>query len=231
LDDKTDRFTSSREGIVADDPKFKKFLERFRKLILTIVEDWDDWRIKRRDEGDPENKRLSKKDRASFGLYGAVSKEYDLPVGSKNKSKIDGWVSALSSDAAFNFSSYAECFVSENLIRNYIREKKIRLSPEAKDEIKKWKNAEVESKNRGNISIGIRRKSADLSYLSMNHLANLVDKKDKIKEASLARDADTYKPVRDAVAHTALLSDLAKKRLTTVYENIKGRIKALLKTA
>ena len=31
LDDATDRFTSSREGIVADDPKYKKFLETFRK--------------------------------------------------------------------------------------------------------------------------------------------------------------------------------------------------------
>ena len=29
LDDNTDRFTSSREGIVADDPKYQEFLERF----------------------------------------------------------------------------------------------------------------------------------------------------------------------------------------------------------
>ena len=28
LDDATDRFTSSREGIVADDPKYRKFLEK-----------------------------------------------------------------------------------------------------------------------------------------------------------------------------------------------------------
>ena len=31
LDDHKDRFTSSREGIVADDPKYQNFLERFRK--------------------------------------------------------------------------------------------------------------------------------------------------------------------------------------------------------
>ena len=34
LDDSKDRFTSSREGIVADDPKYSKFLETFRKEIL-----------------------------------------------------------------------------------------------------------------------------------------------------------------------------------------------------
>ena len=34
--------------------------------------------------------------------------------------------------------------------------------------------------------------------------------------------------MRDAVAHTALLTDEAKKKLTTVRENIKARVKALL---
>ena len=31
LDDNTDRFTSSREGIVADDPKYQRFLGSFEK--------------------------------------------------------------------------------------------------------------------------------------------------------------------------------------------------------
>ena len=48
----------------------------------------------------------------------------------------------------------------------------------------------------------------------MTHLANLFDTKDK--KACLARGADEYKPVKDAVAHTALLADLAKS-LTTAH--------------
>lgn len=228
LDDGTDRFTSSREGIVADDPKYTKFLEYFKKAILEIVEDWDKWRVKRREEGDSENERISKKERASVRLYGVVSKEYDLPRDSKSRGKVDGWVDELGSDAAFNFESYAECFISENLVRKFIQEKKIPLSSEAQGEAKKRKKNEKESKERGNISIGIRGVSSNLSYLSMNHLAYLVDKKDPIKEACLARDANEYKPIRDAVAHTALLTDAAKKKLATVHENIKGRIKKLL---
>jgi hypothetical protein len=228
LDDNKDRFTSSREGIVADDPKYKRFLKKFRKAILTIVEDWDRWRIKHREEGDPDNPRMTKKERASRGLYGAVSKEYGLPKSSKNKGKVDVWVGNLSDDATFNFESYAECFVSENLIRKFILEKKVPLSKEARSEVAKWKKVEVESKGRGNISIGIRRHSGDLSYLSMNDLANLVDKKDATKEACLSRDANEYRPIRDAVAHTALLTDGAKSKLTTVRDNIKGRIKTLL---
>ncbi|HEY0349062.1 MAG TPA: ATP-binding protein, partial [Pyrinomonadaceae bacterium] len=70
LDDSEDRFTSSREGIVADDPKYESFLEKFRKHVLKIINDWDEFRIKHREEGDPDNPRLSKKQRASRGLYG-----------------------------------------------------------------------------------------------------------------------------------------------------------------
>jgi hypothetical protein len=229
LDDKTDRFTSSREGIVADDPKFQKFLKKFRKTILDIVTDWDKWRIKHREEGDSDNPRLSKKERASLGLYGAVSKEYGLSKGSKNKGKVDGWFGELSDDAAFNFESYAECFISENLIRKFIREKKILLSKEAKEEAKKWRGVEANNKSKANVSIEIRRVKSDLSYLDMDGLANMADKpKDPNKEPGLARDAKEYKPIRDAVAHTALLTDAAKSKLPTVRENIKGRIKTLL---
>jgi hypothetical protein len=223
LDDATDRFTSSREGVVADDPKYKRFLKSFRNTILKIVEDWDKWRIKHREEGDSDNERLSKKQRASRGLYGAVSNEYGLSKGSMNRGEVAGWVDALADDAAFNFEAYADCFISENLVRRYIRENKLPLSKEANAEAAKWKAAENANKGKGNISIAIRRKATDSSYLSMDHLANLVDKKDPLKEACLARDANEYKPIRDAVAHTALLTDGAKTKLSTVRENIKER--------
>jgi hypothetical protein len=229
LDDQTDRFTSSREGIVADDPKYKKFLKSFRQEILKIVEDWDEWRIKHREEGDPDNPRLSKKERASRGLFAAVSKEYDLSSTSTNRGKVAGWVDELYEDAAFNFESYADCFVSENLVRKYIKEKKLVLSPEAQAAAEKWKKTETENKGKGNISIAIRRIASDSSYLDMNELANLVDKpKDPLKEAGLARDAKEYKPIRDAVAHTALLTTAAKTKLATVRENIKQRVKTIV---
>lgn len=231
LDDQADRFTSSREGIVADDPKYKAFLDNLRKLVLGVVSDWDAWRLKHREEGDPENERITKKERASRGLYGAVSGEYVLAKGSPSKKTVNDWVDSLQDDAAFNFESYAECFISENLIRKYVEEKKIPLSPEAATVVKEFRKREVDSKNKGNISIDIRATDTDLSYLAMNDLANLVDKKNPEKEACLARDSNEYKPMRDAVAHTALLATVAKKKLTSVYENIKARVRSLLQGA
>jgi len=229
LDEGEDRFTSSREGIVADDPKYKEFLEDFRKKVIgPVIDDWDRWRIAHRKDGDSENDSIPKKDRKSRELYNAVSDEFALPEDSANRKKVDGWVGALGDDAQYNFTSYAECFISENLIRRFIKEESVALSPEALAEAARWKKIEAENKKKGNISIDIRKVPDDASYLSMNDLAYLVDKKDKLKEACLARDADEYRPVRDALAHTSLLTDVAKSKLTSVYENIKGRIKNLL---
>ena len=63
-------------------------------------------------------------------------------------------------------------------------------------------------------------------YLAMDGLANLVDKTPA--GPSLSKDAKEYKPMRDAVAHTALLTGKAKNKLTSVYDNIKGRLNTLL---
>lgn len=229
LDDSVDRFTSSRESIVADDPKYKELLDILRNRVINeIIKDWDIWRRKHREDGDPEDQSISTKERKAEELYNAVSEEYDLPKESVNRKETDSWVGELAEDARYNITSYAECFIAENLIRKFIQEKAIPLSTEAGLKVANWKKVETESKNKGNISIDIRKVSLDISYLSMHDLACLVDNKDPIKEACLARDANEYKPVRDAIAHTALLTDIAKQKLTSVYENIKGRIRTLL---
>jgi hypothetical protein len=231
LDDEEDRFTSSRESVIAKDPKYVSLLENFRKKILEIVDDWDNWRIKHRKPGDSENPRLTPRDRTSLDLFNAVSEEYIPPEGSITRDEIDKWVNELAEDAKFNFGSYAECFISENLIRRFIDDRGITLTQQAIIEIEKWKTTETKNKNAGNISIDIRKNEVDLSFLSMDRLANLVDKaKDKIKDAALSRDATEYKPIRDALAHTALLTDEAKKKLTSVFMNIKSRLKTLFST-
>lgn len=231
LDDDIDRFTSNREGIVADDEKFKALLIILQNEVMRkIAEQWDEWRIKHREEGDSENPSLSPRARKSRELFNIVTEDYSLSIDSTQKGKIDKWVNELSGDAQFNFSSYAECFISENLVRRYIEDERIALSSEAEAERDMRKNNELTNKNKANISIDIRRSSSDLSYLSMDFLANLVDKVEPLRQAGLSRDAIEYKPMRDAIAHTALLTDLAKQKLTTVYENIKARIRTLFST-
>lgn len=230
LDGGKDRFTSSREGVISDDPLFKSFLGELKDSILKqIIEDWDKWRVEINQDGDSDNPRLTNKERKSRSLFNAVVDDYIPPRGSTNRNLVDHWAQSLTNDAQFNLSSYAECFVSENLLRKYIKHKKISLSREANRELKKYKDREEDAKNMANISFQIRQNSDDLLYLSMDDLSNLVDKpSNPTREAGLARDAKTYKPVRDAMAHTSILTQLAKQSLNTTYENIKARIKKLL---
>ena len=221
-----DRFTSSREGIVPDDTKYDELIKTLKENILgEISTKWDELRLTRGEDGDDEDPRKTLKQRRALSLYNLSSKDY---TGDKFD-EINKWIGDLQPDAEFNIPAYVDCFLSENLVRRYIEAKKFPLSDEAKGEIKTFKDRETQSKGQGNISIDIRKSASELSYLSMDGLANLVDKvKDRAHDPGLSRDANEYKPIRDALAHTALLTDVAKTKLTTVYENIKARVRTLL---
>lgn len=227
FDDDIDRFTSSREGIIADDPEFKKFIEHFKRNVVNVViEDWDIWRRKHRKAGDPDNTAIPVKERRAEELFNAVSEEFTLSDQSANKQKVNGWVNSLSDDAKHNFTSYAECFISENLIRKYISEETVTLTAEVQGEITRLKTKETNNKRDGNINIDLRQNNQDTSYLDMAWLAKIVDRPGT--QNTLHNDGKQYKPIRDALMHTALLTQEAKDKLNTVRENIKGRLKSLL---
>ncbi len=231
LGDTKDVFTSSREGVVSSEPIFKSFLDEMQRIFSIILDEWDKLRISNGNDGDPDNNRITPKQRKGQELFNATVSEIegDSPF-IKKDSIVDKWVQELSQDAQFNIPSYADCFVSENLLRHYIEYTKTPLSKEADEEIVKFQNKESANKGKANISYEIRRFNSPLSYLSMDALANLIDKVQKGGgDAGLSRSAITYKPVRDAVGHTALLTDTAKSSLEIDYANIQARLKELLK--
>ncbi|OGG65435.1 DNA mismatch repair protein [Candidatus Kaiserbacteria bacterium RIFCSPLOWO2_02_FULL_45_11b] len=223
LDKGEDKFTSSREGVVADDPEYQEFLSVIKGVVADIVNDWDKLRVKNREEGDPENERITPKERKSRELVGVVTKEYATKTKADN---VNTWMDELADDAQFNVQSYTECFVSENLVRKYITAKNIPMTTVAQAQITEWKDREVENKRHANINIDIMRTGEDISYLGMDTLTFLADNTGTAN--SMRTDAKEYKPLRNAVMHTSLLTDAAKLRLTTVYENIKARIKSLI---
>lgn len=228
-DGENDPFTSSREGVISSNAEYRLLLKELKdKIMSQIIEEWDDLRRKFGDDGDSENDKISKKQRKSEELYNAVSGEYSLDDKSKRKSIVDEWVEKLRDDASFCFSSYAECFISENLVRKYIFEKKVPLTPVATQKVTDYRLREQNAKGQGNISIDIREDDNDLSYLAMHELTTIFEAKDPIKTNNLTRDSNTYKPLRDALMHTALLTSVAKRHLNMTYENIRARVKQLL---
>lgn len=235
LDDDEDRFTTAREGIVADDPKYEQLLETIKSSVVNkVIEEWDKWRVNHRVDGDSDNKRIKRKDRKSRELFNAVAEEYTTPLGEAGiistdetvyRERVENWVNELGEDAQFNFGSYAECFISENLVRKLIIENSNDISG-VQDHIDDLKQIESRNKAAGNINIEIRQANIDISYLDMNSLAGIVDTRGQTN--CLHNDSKQYKPIRDALMHTARLTEEAKLKLTSVYDNIKGRIRTLL---
>ena len=225
-----DIFTSSREGIISDDPTFKKILDDFELIFKTVIDEWDDLRRKYGNNGDPDNMKVPPKVRKAQELFNATLKDMESDGKFIQKgSVIEEWAKHLSEEAQFNVPSYTECFIAENLLRQYIDYVHEPLSKEATDEAEKWKKRENTNLGAANISFDVRQSSDDVYYLDMGHLANLIDKApDKNKDVGLSRSAIVYKPMRDAVGHTSLLTSVAKKQLTVEYENIKSRLVKLL---
>lgn len=233
LDDENDRFTSSREGVVPDDPKFNSLLKELEGFLKTVINDWDIWRSEINQDGDSENTRLTKKQRKSQEFFNVVVDDFKPSKENKeSRKKVENWLNELKDDAAFNFESYGECFLSENLLRKYIQEKGIPFPEDWEKRLGDWRKRAEEAKNKANISIDIREDDSDLSYCSMDDLAFLVEGKEgKGKSNTLFKDACEYKPIRDALAHTSRLTRVAKNKLNTTYENIKARIVGLLNMA
>ena len=223
-----DFFTSSREGITEGNSLFKELLDILKKEYASIIEKWDDLRREYGNDGDPDNLSISPKERKAQELFFKTIDDFNLKPKqkSKNQELIEKWEKQLSEEATFNIPSYTECFISENLLRYYLSYTKTQLPQDCLNEANTWKNREKDGKQKGNVSIQVRQNEGDLFYLDMGHLAKLVDKKgdDANKKASIGRSADTYKPLRDAVGHTSLLTNEAKSCLTSVYNNIKARL-------
>lgn len=235
LGDTKDIFTSSREGIISDDLCYRQFLDEIERLFKKIMDDWDELRRKEGDDGDPDNMKITPKARKAQELFNTTFKEMDEAHKKnenhkkKKSNNVGAWIKQLSQEAEYNIPSYVECFIAENLLREYIKYNKMELSSEAAEEAKKWKDKEMTNKGIANISYEIRKSMDDIYYLDMKYLSNFIDKaSDKNKDAALSRSSDVYKPVRDAVGHTSIITSTAKRQLSLELENIKARVMKLM---
>lgn len=225
----TDPFTSSREGIVEDDEKFRSLMDYLKRDLLTkIIDEWDKFRLEVKDEGDDDNTRKSKRDRKAQALVSEAKKDFQPDDDAPTKDIVEEWLTEMQADAEFNTSAYVDCFLSENLVRKYIGHKKLSPIDGIQKEIIKFKEREEKSKQVANISFPIRQISLDLSYLDMDALAFTAEGSKNTNTQSLWGDAIGFKPVRNAVGHTGRLTNVAKNHLNTTFENIKARVRTLL---
>lgn len=226
-----DPFTSSREGIMENDSDFQSLLDYLKRdAIPRIIDDWDRLRLERGKEGDEENiERKSKKERRARNLYSAVREEYEPDSDASEKDQVADWLDDLQREAEFNLPSYVHCFLSENLVRKYISKFDLTLKSDAESKVNKWRKSEKMAKEKANIGFDIRKDNDDLSYLTLEDLSKAAENyQHSSKNTSLFKDSTRYKPIRDVVGHTGLLTSTAKSDLNTTFENIKSRVKNLI---
>lgn len=226
-----DPFTSSREGVIEGDNDFQSLLDFLSGPVRRqiIEKEWDLFRRQRGKDGDEENPAVSKKDRRAASLY-AISVGEFKPEGRGAEAKVVArWLNELRPDAVFNLASYSDCFLAENLVRKLIRHEEIEISKDFSDKADGFRNGEEGATKKANISFQVRADLHDANYLGMAHLAEIAEGgKPSKQEQSLYNDSLRYKPARDAVGHTALLTDLAKNDLNVTFGNIRARVKTLL---
>lgn len=217
-----DLFTSSREGIVTNDETFDRFLDELSNIYSKILIDWDKFRLKHKQDGDPDNTSISPKQRKAQELFFRTLEDMGLKKKIKKNTVVNQWAEILSDEVKFNIPSYTECFVAENLLRSYIRFKKIDIS-EFSAEVTRHKENEIKNKNKANISYDIRENDDDLFYLGMDKLSAKADP-DLNKGPSIEKSSNIYRPIRNAIGHTSIITEQAKNALNVEFNNIKARL-------
>lgn len=227
-----DPFTSSRESVKDDDPKVKDFFIKLKEFILRqVIEPWDAMREEIGKDGDIDNQRLSPKARKGRELFNASKNEYidGIDTNDPLQDEVDAWMKKLGEEAQFNFPAYADCFLSENLTRKYIQHKGFEIPNDKHNIAENFKEGETNAKNTCGMNIDIRQTSTDLYYLDMGELSSIAEPGMAAAPIALQNKAKEFKPIRNAVMHTSLITTEAKTKLTSILHEVRARIRHLLK--
>lgn len=219
--DSTDRFGTSRESVIPGDLKYRELVEVLKNDILNDISlKWDKLRQEIGEDGDID---IETKQRKALSLFNYSSKEYKT----EENDNISSWIKELRPDAEFNIPAYVDCFLSENLIRKYIKEKGISITPK-QGVIDQCKNKENNDKRKGNLTIDLRESNDDIYFLDMEDLTNIAQPPSDGLPDTLYTDEKQFTPIRNAVMHTSRLTTEAQNKLITIYDSVKSKIKKFL---
>lgn len=224
-DEKIDRFTSSREGIIKSDPLYQEFLKKLDEILFVIVQDWTPWRRELREDVD-----IDQDPRPGYEVRMEESRnrrEKDFrdkltqTINDKNaKAKLKDKLKALSYK---NTLIYQDLFILENIFREYIKLKDIKESDldgaveeekTIKETIQRLRNDRKNDEERHALKGKIAKEDHYLNYLYLFDLGEIIDskinkihKQPKKHRKTLESDTKEINPVRNTVMHTIEVTD------------------------
>ena len=212
-----DRFTSSREGVLGNDPLIRDYLVYFEEMLRSVGNEWDKFRRKHKEDGDPDNESISRQRRKAEELINSITKdiltkEYD----SLSERKVKAWVDELRNEACHSLVAYADCFVVENLLRNYIEDSQDGATPLCfHEKARERRKSDVKALRGCGYTDSVRLKTTDAYYVDLSDLFVVVD------PSMPRKDSIILERLRNVVAHTGGLTEKAKQDLTDEVAKVK----------
>ncbi len=230
-DEKIDRFTSSREGIIKDDPLYQSLLKKLRKIQTAVLTDWDPWRRKHKNEGDIEDESLPKYQRRLEDSKNWREKDFEekLDASLIDKAAKEDLKSKLRNLSYKNTSVYQDLFILENIFREYIKFKNIDESifdqsdadqKDLADKIKGTRKSRNDDESTHALKGKIVKEESYLNYADLYCLASIIDvwsnknaKKPTLKKyrKELCSDVKEINPIRNPIMHTNEITDEVMK--------------------
>jgi hypothetical protein len=224
-DEQIDRFTSSREGIIKDDPLYQKFLSELKKIQSTIMNDWTPWRNDEKDEGDIDvDKRPSYEVRLNDSKN-RRAKDFQKKISEniEDKNTQNLLKEKLRSLSYKNTLVYQDLFILENIFREYIKLKEIKekdlddsVPEEAaiKKVIKEVQSNREKDEERHALKGKIVKNEHYLNNLFLFELGEIIDCKiNKVNQEQkkyrkpLESDTKEISPIRNTIMHTVEVTD------------------------
>jgi|SRR3989344_5093772 len=225
-DEEIDRFTSSREGIIKDDPLYQKFLKELKKIQNIVLTNWSPWRRKHRDESDIEDGSMPKYQKRLEDSKYWREKDFESKIDEniKNEKVKNTLKEKLRKLSHKNTLVYQDLFILENIFREYIKIKNIKecdldiAKQEQKaiiDTVKDTRILRQTGEERHALKGKIVKEEHYLNYLDLFYLGEIIDilvhkvyKEEKRKyRKGLELDTKEIEPVRNPVMHTNEITD------------------------
>lgn len=226
-----DPFTSSREAVMEDNEQFKELLDYIEELTREIFDEWDLWRLEDKEEGDNENKRMSKKIRAARQFIAEQVTELFPQANIKNpKNTFDHLIDEAKHGLTNSLDDYGHFYTLENLMRQIVMKYDVKLSNEDKKIIKRLKNSSRENFDNSGLNKPCRSHEEDLWYLGIAELLKIVEKGHKLPNgrSPLEAQASLVRYLRNIVMHTALLTDYGRDKLEAHIKSVSGILESIV---
>ncbi len=234
-DDTKDRFTAGRERVMGDDSEFGALIEALRNVAMRqIIKDWDRLRRERREDGDPDEiDDISPAQRKAEELTNRIFEDFisGLQKHPASLVKIRRLEKMINQESRVNLEGYARLFILENLLRRIIISGGHPINDPIRKRALDSRKGEKKLRAESDLQIPIRiNEGEDTLYLEMGHLLVIVDPGregnhiDRVEEKKL-------RAIRNAVMHTAPITQESFRQLQVSYESIKHKIHNLIKDA